>query len=37
MKLDAKVLFKQIVTRDKVALVYLSPEEAIAFVRCRVL
>jgi len=37
MKLDAKVLFKQIVTGDKFALVLLSLEEAAAFVRCRVL
>ena len=37
MKLDAKILFKQIVTGDKVALVHLSLEEAAAFVRRRVL
>ena len=37
MKLDANVLFKQIVTRDKFALVHLSLEEATAFVRRRVL
>ena len=30
MKLDAKVLFKQIVTRDIFALVHLSFEEAVA-------
>ena len=33
MKLDAKVLFKQIVTGDKFALVHLSLEKAVAFVR----
>ena len=33
MKLDAKVLFKQIVTGDKFSLVHLSLEEAAAFVR----
>ena len=37
MKLDAKVLFKHIMTRDKVALVHISIEEAAAFVRHRVL
>ena len=37
MKLDAKVLFKQIVTEDKVALVHLSLEEAATFVCYRVL
>ena len=37
MKLDANVLFKQIVTGDKFALVHLSLEEATAFVRRRVL
>ena len=37
MKLDANVLFKQIVTRDKFALVHLSLEEDAAFVRRRVL
>ena len=37
VKLDAKVLFKQIVTRDKFALVHLSLKEAVAFVRRRVL
>ena len=33
MKLDAKVLFWDIVTRDKFSLVHLSLEEAAAFVR----
>ena len=37
MKLDANVLFKQIVTGDKFALVHLSLEEATAFIRRRVL
>ena len=37
MKLDAKVLFKQIVTEDKFALIHLSLEEAAGFVRRRVL
>jgi len=37
MKLNAKVLFKQIVTKDKFALIHLSLEEADAFVHCRVL
>ena len=37
MKLDAKVLFKQIVTGDKFVLVHLSLEEAAALVRRRVL
>ena len=37
MKLNAKVLIKQIVTRDKFALVHLSLEEAAAFVCHRVL
>ena len=37
MKLDANVLFKQIVTGDKFVLVHLSLEEAAALVRHRVL
>ena len=37
MKLDAKVLFKQIVIGDKFALVHISLEEGVAFVRRRVL
>ena len=37
MKLDAKVLFKQIVTEDKFALIHLSLEEATGFVRRRAL
>ena len=37
VKLDAKVLFKQIVTGDKFVLVHLSLEEAAALVRHRVL
>ena len=37
MKLDAKVLFKQIVTEDKFALIHLSLEEAAGFVRRRAL
>ena len=37
MKLDAKVLFKKIVTEDKFSLVHLSLEEATMFVCRRVL
>ena len=37
MKLNAKVLFKQIVTGDKFALVHVSLEEAVVFVRRRIL
>ena len=37
MKLDVKVLFKQIVTGDKFAIVHLSLEETAAFVCRRVL
>ena len=37
MKLDANVLFKQIVTGDKFALVHVSLEEAVVFVRRRIL
>ena len=37
MKLDANVLFKQIVIREKFVLVHLSLEKAVAFVRRRVL
>ena len=37
IKLDANVLFQQIVTGDKFALVHLSLEEVAAFVRHRVL
>ena len=37
MKLDANVLFKQIVIGDKFALVHLSLEEVAVFVRRRVL
>ena len=37
MKLDAKVLFKKIVTEDKFALVHLSLEESTTLVRRRVL
>ena len=37
MKLDAKVLFKQIVIGNKFALVHISLEEAAVFVHRRVL
>ena len=37
MKLDAKVLFKHIVTGDEFALVHLSHEKVTACIHCRVL
>ena len=37
MKLDAKVLFKHIVTGDEFALVHLSHEEVTAFIHRKVL
>ena len=37
MKLDAKVLLKKIMTRDKFALIHLSLKEVVVFVHLRVL